>query len=324
MMCLRWMVIVQVLGVSVGLSAARAESKRDAALADHFAVSWSSIRYSKAVVLNNPTAAPRQSDQEVSEGLALSCEIAIQDPNLILGTCPEVVVTELTDSKGQSFDVTQPDRRLRSSYEGLRYQERFRPPPKPPRWRTQLRSILGLPRDPIPKPQRVRELRPSRIDIRLDMALLEKDGWEIRSVKGYFHALTAEALVHVEVPFEPNDNWVRLTPDLEILVREAGNTESSYRYRIETSPQGDAMRPLSVGDGLPRRFVVAQQLIGADGKPTRYSSPFPHLPAHVGGNGSGSGGNHPIKAIRFVIAVNPRDHKVPFQLEHIPLPNLEP
>lgn len=44
------------------------------------------------------------------------------------------------------------------------------------------------------------------------------------------------------------------------------------------------------------------------------------LPASIGGSGSGSGGNGPVKTIRFVIAVNPTDYEVPFDLEHIPLP----
>jgi hypothetical protein len=317
-------VVVYVLGVSVGFCAAGTESKREVELADRFEARWTSIRYSKAVVLNNPAAAQRQARQEVSEGLTLSCEIAIRKPDLILGTCPEVVITELTDARGRRLDVTQPSRRSRHSYEGLRYHERFAQPGKPSRWRTLMRSVLRLPPPPIPGPQRVRELQPARMDIRLDMALLENNGQEIRCIKGHFHALAAESLDHVEVPFEPNDNWVPLTPDLEILVREATCAGSSYRYRIEASPQGSVMRRLCVGDSLPGRFVLAQQLIGADGKPTHYGPGFPHLPAHVGGSGSGGGGNSQITAIRYVIAVNPRECKVPFQLEDIPLPSLAP
>lgn len=81
------------------------------------------------------------------------------------------------------------------------------------------------------------------------------------------------------------------------------------------------MRPISVNDPLPSRIVVTRQFIGSDGKPTHHFSGIRRLPAHVGGNGSGSGGDSgQIQKIRFVIAVNPTHYKIPFAFEHIPLP----
>jgi len=159
--------------------------------------------------------------------------------------------------------------------------------------------------------------------VELDIGLRKRAGGEISRVEGYFYALTAESFEHIEVPFEPNDNWVRLSPDLEIQVREAQSTESSYRYRIGTRRQrGVSTQRLSVGDFLPGRFVLAQQLIGQDGKTTRHYGGSRSLPAHVGGSGSGSGSVDRIEKIRYVIAVNPTHHKIPFELEHIPLPDL--
>ena len=82
------------------------------------------------------------------------------------------------------------------------------------------------------------------------------------------------------------------------------------------------MHRLTVGDFLPDRVVVAQQLIGQDGKPSRHHSGFRSIPAHVGGSGRGGGSNvGRIEKIRFVIALNPKQYKVPFKLEDIPLPN---
>jgi len=48
---------------------------------------------------------------------------------------------------------------------------------------------------------------------------------------------------------------------------------------------------------------------------------FGFLPTHVGGSGGGShsGSGKPIKKIRFVIAVNPKHYKIPFELKNIPL-----
>ena len=80
------------------------------------------------------------------------------------------------------------------------------------------------------------------------------------------------------------------------------------------------MRPLSVQDYLPNRMVVAREFIGEDGKPTQHFSGLRRLPARVSGSGSGGGSNCRIKSVRFVIAVNPTHHEIPFVLEHIPLP----
>jgi len=43
----------------------------------------------------------------------------------------------------------------------------------------------------------------------------------------------------------------------------------------------------------------------------------------IAGRGSGGGGNSRIKAIRFVIAVDPTERKIPFEFSHVPLPNPE-
>ncbi|MBL7186361.1 MAG: hypothetical protein ISS70_08540 [Phycisphaerae bacterium] len=122
--------------------------------------------------------------------------------------------------------------------------------------------------------------------------------------------------------FKQSDDWVRLTPDMEIRLKEAQCTESSFRFDIDSRPEegGASMRPLSVQDYLPRRVVVARQFIGEDGKLSNHFSGLRRLPAHVTGSGSGGGSNCQIKTIRFVIAVNPTHHEIPLVLEHIPLP----
>ena len=319
------MIVVEMVALFLGLSTSGAESGTEAAIANRFKVGWSSVQYNKTVVVRNPKVA--STPQETSETVWLGCEAEIRDPNLVLGTSRDCVVTQLTDGRGREIDIdaARSPRGLRRSYEGLRYRERFTQPPKVPRWRAYLRSLLKLPQNANFRPQRVTELRPSQFRIQLDKKLLDQDNAEIRRLKGYFHALAAESCVHVDVPFEPNDNWVSLTAGLEIRVREASCDGSSYRFRIETSPRGgDTMRPIQVDGLLPDRIVVARQFIGRDGQPVRSHSGFSRLPAPLGGSGSGSGSNTWIEAIRFIIAVNPSHHKVPFELEHVPLPHLGP
>lgn len=84
------------------------------------------------------------------------------------------------------------------------------------------------------------------------------------------------------------------------------------------------MRPIEVDGSLPNRIVMGRKFIGKDGKPVGRSHMFSHLPGPIGGSGSGSGSNHWVETIRFTIAVKPAHHKIPFELEHIPLPDPEP
>ena len=315
-------VIVQIVLLLAGLSPAGADSGFDAKAARHFTPRWSGITYNKVVQVHNPAVSSTR--MEASESLSLSCEIVIRDPNLVLGTSREGVITQLTASKGREIALSPAPSRSRpgQNYEGLQYQERYTQPPAVPRWRAWLRSTLRLPQDTTFRPQLVTELRPSPMGLSLDMAVLQQAGGELRSVKGHFHALLAESIENIDVPFEPNDTWVRLTPDLEIQVREASSTGSSFRFNIETRPQGGSYgRPLSVGDPLPGRLVVGRQLLGADGKPTGHFGGFWRLPVPVGGMGGGGGRNTQIKTIRFLVAIRPTDCRIPFEFQRVPLPD---
>ena len=111
---------------------------------------------------------------------------------------------------------------------------------------------------------------------------------------------------------------------------KARSTATRYKYRydyqIETRKAEGAFRPFSPASDLPSRFVAYRQLLGADGKPTRQSSGSISLPASAGGSGGGSGGGGGssiglIEKFRFVIAVKPSHHKIPFEFEDIPLPS---
>jgi hypothetical protein len=320
-MRLRLFVIV----LFVGLSTTLAETESNTKLKERFKVSWSSISYNKT--LYNPAAPSRTQNQRIkssSGSLSLSCEIEILDPNMVLGTSQRPIVTQLTDSKGRNIDTDLEQPELRHlSYDGLNYRIRHVQPQRPPRWKKVVRSALRLPLEARSRPEMVNELQPSRMQVQLDVGLCKRSGEEISRLEGYFYALMAESLEHIEVPFEPNDSWLPLTSDLEIQVREAMSTDSSYRYNIGSRRLGGTYtNRLTVGNFLPDRVVVAQQLIGQDGKPSRRHSGFRSIPAHVGGSGSGGGSNiGRIEKIRFVIALNPTQYKVPFKIEHIPLPN---
>ena len=121
-----------------------------------------------------------------------------------------------------------------------------------------------------------------------------------------------------------------MTDDVAIQVREARNTisGSTTRYNFDIREDQTAKRGidrLSVGNYLPEKLVIGRQFINAGGKPSDPSMVFGFLPAHVGGSGSHSGswGTSPIEKIRFLIAINPKHCKIPFELKDIPLPNPE-
>jgi hypothetical protein len=308
--------------LSAGLFAAEAELQLDPKLAKGFTVRWSSVRYDRSVSVENPAITRNRTQKSESENLTLSFQAEIRDPNLILGVGREVVVTQVTDSQGRDVSVNSPPINSHDMYEGLEYTPQFSRPSPLPKWRVFIRTILRLPPPPVGPPQMVMELQPCRMTTRLDMGLLDQSGGEIRAVKGYFYAIIPGSTEQVEVPFEPNNAWVRLTPDVEIQVQEAVCENAFYRYRIETRPQGGGSgRPLMVGQGVPTRFVAAQQLIGEDGKLLNRGRGPGWLPVSVGGMGSGTGsGVGRIKAIRYVIAVGAKERKIPFELQHVPLP----
>ena len=316
-------VLIAVTVLFVGSSPARAESepKPEIKVADHFKVSWSSITYDKKVSLHNP-AASGDREQQVSETLSLSYEVESLEPNLVLGICREHVIEEVTDGEGANIEFFPvSSRSSQMDYEALNYRLRYVRPPKPAWWKTAIRSVLRLPPKAKTQGGWVSKLEPNRMQIKLDVGLSKQDGGEIGRVKGHFYALVAESVEYVELPFKPSDDWVRLTPDLEIQLRDTQCTEKRFGFRIRKRPQDAAsIRTMSVQDYFPERVVVARELIVEDGKRSQHPLGIQRLPADILEGIHARGYDCLIKSIRFVIAVNPTHHEIPFVLEHIPLP----
>ena len=321
----RRIAVVAAIVLSLSLPSVRADSDPNTKIADRFDVSLDSARYATS------TQVIRSSEgrsERAIERLRLNCEVDIADANLVLGISRRGAITRLTNGKGEIVeDFGQRSLRPSSvfySYQGLRYRPQFVPPQKPARWKTAIRSILRLPPLKSSRPQRLDKLAPSPMMLELDAGLFGPDAEKISRVEGHFYVLMAESLEHVDVPFKPAEKWRRVVPGLEIKVLEAESSESRYKYRIEARREENAVQGwLSPATDLPERLAAERQLIGRDGKLTRHRiGPLP-LSLHLVGSGSGSGSGRdvgPIKKFRFVIAVKPRHHKIPFVLEDIPLP----
>lgn len=319
-MCKRRSVIAMVILMLLGGVSSPGKPESDVKLARHFTVNWTMAGYTKAVRIYNPKVSSTQ--PETSEQLSISLRVEISDPKLILGISREPEATEIVDDLGRPIPIpqTRPSARpLRQGYEGLRYSPRHRTPPRT--WMTRVRSFLEGSSNRPGAPELVMELQPSQMTLQFAPGLLPDNAKAISHIKGCFRALVAESIEHVDVPFEPNENWVQVTPNAEIRVRQAQCTESSYEYHIETYPAGGGPGPFrSVGEALPERLVVGREFIDQDGKPTAHGGPQRTLHAPLGGHGSGSGRDIHIAKIRYLIAVNPAHRKVSFEVRDIPLP----
>ncbi len=351
MIRLKWSFIYLFVIFFTDFSTASTDAGIDKKVIERFEINWESMRYNKTVTQYNPDVSSNQQPSRADENLTLRCQVEVKDPNLVLGISRKGFLTRLTDGKRQNIEISQQEPEFRSPpmpamrnmpgsmpifrpmdmwYEGLRYHRRFTQPPKVPRWRALLRKFFRIPQPPF-KPELIDELQPPSVQFELDLELLESSGGEIRSLEGYYYALVAESVDHVEVPFEPNDQWVRLTDEVAIQVREAectiSGTRTRYNYEIEEdrTAAGRGISRLSVGDYLPQKMVMGRQFIKQDGKTLNRSMGPGFLSAHVGGSGSGthSSSGWPIEKIRFLIAVNPKHYKIPFKLKNIPLPNPE-
>jgi len=294
----------------------QAEPQFDKNIARLFQTRWSSITYIK--MLNNPEVSATDRNQSVSESLSVYCKSDILDPRLIIGTCDRPVIEQVTDGQGRDTSISMSQPGWNMFYKTLRYGMKFAPPSRLVQWEGKARTTLGLPLRARHRPVRMNELQPVGIGIQLDPGLLGRG--EIGCIKGYFHVLTAESIKHVKVPFKSNDKWVRLTGDVEIQVKEVSQKGLSARYDIKQRGQANERRhQLLVGDILPGEIVVGRQFIEADGRtsPTDGMGGRP-LPGRV--NGGGGIGGRLVDKIDFQIAVGPTHYKVPFEIEHIPLP----
>jgi hypothetical protein len=312
--------IIGIVISSLSSTAARAETDPNTKITGLFDVSLYSSKYVTGPSFFFPSGGFEQPNGQ----LRLDCEINMSDPNLVLGISRRGNITRVGSDDDKTVDVVDQRPSGRTNmlyiYHAPRYRTQFVAPIRVPEWKKTIRSILRLPPPQVTLPKWTVKLVPSHTTLDIDPELFGQDSEKINRIEGYFHVLVAESLEYIDVPFKASKEWVRLTADLEIKVLEARTNKSEYDYRIETRRSERAIRtPLTPATILPKRFPVSRLLISRDGRSTgRRSGPIFGLKS-VGGRGSG-GGIGPIEKIRFVIAVNPSHHKIPFVLEDIPLP----
>jgi hypothetical protein len=295
------------------------KSQLNKEIADCFKVNWNYITYKK--ILYNKFVSGKIRNRKVSENLSVHCEAEILDSKLIIGTCDIPIIEQITDGKDRDSDISRTKSRSnRMYYNTLEYKSKKSPPSSLTYWEGRARLALGLPLQRRHLPKRTLVLQPVRMKIELDPGLLRRDTGEIGSIKGYFQALTAESSKHIEVPFKPDNKWVRLTSDVEIQLRKASHTGTEAHYDIRQRGRKETgSYNLYVGDSLPDGIVMERQFIG---KSSRMEPPRKFgrsLPGPIGGSGS-CDINQQIEKINYLIAVDPNHNRIPFEFEHIPLP----
>jgi hypothetical protein len=292
----------------------QAKARFDEKVADYFRVYWNWVTYSKT--LYNPSVSEKSPDQSLSDRLYVNCEAEIVDPRLVVGTCYEPVIEQITDGNGRQIDINREQTPAnRMYYRNLRYRVGTLPPSKLFQWEGKVRSKLGLPLSARYKSKRGLELQPARLGIELDPELIRQEPSEIESIKGYFYALTAESIKHVKIPYKSSDKWFRLTPDVEIRFPNARQSRFEIKQRWQA---GKNISRLLVGDRWPHEIVADLQFIGTDGKPNYIRSRGgQQLPVCINSGTNISG--RKVETIDFVIAVGPNHNRIPFEFEHIPL-----
>ncbi len=311
--------VVVVIAALVSLLTARSDSEVQKNVEGNFEVGLYSISYSETASPQNDGLRGDQ-QQNIPKTLLISCQVEVLDPKFVLGMSPSPVIEESVDDEGRDIEVLP----LPGSSHRLYSPPRFHPlmvvPPQPGKWTNAFRSVLRLSVKRGSTRHRISKLQPSMMHIGLSVGMNGRPERRIRRIKGYFHVLVAESFEYVDVRFQKSDTWVRLTPDVEVQVRDASCSDLLYRLSTEAGWRGGArMRPLSPDTQIADRLVVGRQLVGSGNRPAHRHSGGYCLPYHVGGRLSG-GSTRQITKIRYLIAVNPRHYEIPFVLENISVP----
>lgn len=313
--------VVQVFTLLIVASPVWAGQAPVVPIEDCLEVRLSSVQSNRNGLPANVQVSPASLANGIAGTMTIMLDVEIRDPNRIIATSTLATITELRDAQGRRVSPGPGGSPRVQRYAGPRYRTRLVTPPPLSKWQQIVHWLLRRPSNANTGPQRVSELVPSRLAVQIEEAPLQKAGREIQRMEGHFYALTPGSVEYVDIPFEPSNKWVRLTPDIEVRVLRANSTASTYDFEIEANyPNGRTPVTLTAEEPLPSRLVVARHFLSDTGKPTQPPRAFRTLPAPIAGRGSGSGTQAQVKTIRYVIAVNPKHSRIPFTLEHIPLP----
>lgn len=292
-LCLSTVVFAAQTPRPASIMALKENSPASVKIAHGLNVHWGRVEYYKE--LRNPSIPPQYQNSVEPERFSISFVIKMSDPKLLLGIAIDPTIEKINDSRGVAIDINQK-------------------PPQENRLYHYVTLMSWLTTIYLNHPERIKiptEQYPPRME--LDASLHKRIGDKIGLLKGYYEGLMAESFEYIDVPFRPNDNWVRLTEEVEIRVVEARNVPDVYYYNIEQHPEDSiSVKRIIVGEQLPHKLVVGRQMIGRN-----------DFNIAGGGSGTGIGGKGEgigcAETIRYIIAVNPAHVIIPVELRDIPL-----
>lgn len=251
------------------------------------------------------------------EYLQLRCKIGVSDANSILGITRRGAVTRFRNTKGETIDVDAVEQFQPKGYARDYRPLQYRPGSVEPSAAVKLSTMKRRRNSP---PQWSDVLAPFSMRLYIDRHLHDPDSAGLDRIQGYFYVLTAQSLEYIDVPLEPIEDWVRLTPELEMRVAKAEYTKHRLEYHIEHRGERVITNALIPGSDLPKRLPIRTQWLNEDGESFRtYGSTDLRVPR--GGGGITGLFCTPVAKIRYTIAINPKHHRIPFELEDIPCPS---
>ena len=153
-------------------------------------------------------------------------------------------------------------------------------------------------------------------------------------------ALVAETFEVVDVPFEPNEEWIELVPGLEILLEEASVEQGRYAYKIQAIYDPDSIDYSSGSswhfrndDAPPATMLIDMDMLNAAGQSVHDLS----ASGASGGSSSGRGTSDglmevtstgsgscsacgDVTTIRYTFALAPYEVEARLALEDVPVP----
>ncbi|MHC4511213.1 MAG: hypothetical protein ACYTAO_20075, partial [Planctomycetota bacterium] len=320
-------------GAGAGLSGDESELRWD--LAEEFGFAWDTVTLS--ALLQN-TAGNDEVDCNIApHELTISVKLDIYDTNDLVGMAVNHCrILELLHGDGKSVRrVSDPSDSIRQ-YVEVKYVQ------------------------VVEEWHMVYKLQPSEMTIQLYLDPNDAVPSVLSEVKGYVYALYAEDVIEIDIPFEPVGQWIDVAPDLEIQVEATtppppGPIEyegtrpgpprptaplALYDYTtLVRSKTGEFVRGLAdqlEPDEAFEKCVVMETRLYDSGRGRTLIFPtqqvrgceefIPGIGAFRGANCDGwtRQNNNSYDMIRHVIAVRPREVKIPFTLASVPVPSLEP
>jgi hypothetical protein len=281
--------------------------------AEHLVANWDQVSLTSR--LYNPEMHP-DTDPEEQRSLSVSVEIAVIDPNGLIGVFERPVGLVVLDQDGVEVATDQDD------WMG-------------PRWYHAPRTMMR----PVGFGQLVEEIRPYHISLGIPVDPNRGYPVSLSRIEWSTYALITNEVNEVDVPFAPADEWVELVPGLDILVEEASVTEGSYSYKIKAK-YNRARVAYSGGFSIhvwrdekpPETIVLEMDVLDAEGRSIR----------ELGGGGfsggsSGTGSGDEMTytstgrgscaacgeatTIRYRIARKATEIEASFVLEDVPVPD---